>query len=87
MPEYMSVKYNAKYKDLYCDGNRKAAVRNVINKHTEKVIQDLPCIKSQICSLEGVVIHNCDGLKRRKRAATTVDFQLDISTTPNNGKC
>ena len=87
MPVYMSVKYNAKYRDLYCDGNHKAAVRNFINKHTEKVIQDLPCIQRQICSHEGVEIHNCDELKRRKRATTTVNFQLDISTTPNIGKC
>ena len=87
MPAYVSVKYIAKYRDLYCDGNRKAAVRNFINKHTEKVIQDLPCIQRQICSLEGVEIRNCDEIKRRKRATTTVGFQLDISTTPNIGKC
>ena len=85
MPDFLSVQYSAKYRDLYCTGIREAAVRNFISKQTKKVIQDIPCIKSQICSLEGVVIHNCDGLKRRKRAATTVDFQLSLSTAPRIG--
>ena len=86
MPNQVSVQYSAKYSDLYCTRSREVAVKDFINNQTDKVVQNIPCIKSKICLLEGVEIHNCDGLKRRKRAPETVVFQLALSVVPGIGR-
>ena len=86
MPSRLSVHYNAQYKDFYCTGNLKETATNVINNNIMTVLKSLPCIRSQICFLHGVHILHCDGLKRQKRAHTTVGIQLTLSTLPNEGR-
>ena len=83
--EKLSVRYDARYMNLYCYDSLKQAALETVKRHVEDVVNKVPCIQTKMCSFKGFEIFNCDGNIRKKRSQDTASFSLVITTTPSQG--